>query len=193
MEFPACLAVRKLVRAAQLKLEGKKAGLLGKLVSSVSSAPFMLSGNSQLKDNPLSSVASADKLLFKNPNNVSALALLGKAAAELGWNETAVFAFECAREEEPDRPDLLLGLGAALLAVGRAEEAVKVSRDLVQLQPNNADAQALFRNASIAVTVAKGKWEASGDYRGKLLDEKRAAELEAVAKTFPKPGKPKTP
>jgi hypothetical protein len=80
-----------------------------------------------------------------------------------------------------------LGLGQAYLAAGRGPEAVIVARSLVQLQPNNAEAQALFRNASIAVTVEKGKWEGGGDYRSKLNDEQRAQALERVSK-WKKPG-----
>ena len=107
------------------------------------------------------------------------MTLLGEAATVLGWNETAVFACEVARELEPDRP--------ALLAAGRAPDAVKAAQQVLATQPNNADAQVLLRNASVAVTIAKGKWEQGGDYRGKLHDEQKAAQLEQTARLTPKP------
>src|SRR4051812_49341441 len=105
-EQPGCLPVRKLLRAAQLKQKAAKAGMFGRLVASMSSAPFVLGGNLQLKDKPANAVAAADKLLLADPHSVPALTLLGQAAAALGWNDTAVFAFEAARENAPTRPDL---------------------------------------------------------------------------------------
>jgi len=167
-EQPACLPVRKLLRAAQLKRVADRSGLFGRLVTSVSSSPFVLAGTLVLQEQPAKAVANADKALLRDPNNSAALLLLGRAAAALGWTETAVFAFEMARENEPDRPELLLSLGQALLTAGRATEAVKVAEETLRLQPNNADALGLLRAASVAVTLAQGKWEQDGDYRGKL-------------------------
>jgi len=181
-EQPSCLPVRKLMRAAQLKLAAGKGGLFGRMLSSVSSAPFVLGGNLQLKDKPQNAVTAADKLLLADPNNISALTLLGQGASALGWLETAVFACEAARSCEPDRPDLNLSHGLALLAAGRAREAVQAAQDALRVQPNHAEAQTLLRNASIAVTMAKGNWETEGNYRGKLNDEAKAAALEQAAR-----------
>ena len=155
-EQPSCLPVRHLLRAAQLKRVAEKSGC-GRFMANVSSAPFVLSGSLQLKEQPLAAVAGADKLLLRDADSVSALTLLGEAATVLGWNETAVFAYEAALELAPDRLFLMLSLGHALLAVGRAPEAVKAAQRMLFDQPNNADAQSLMRNASVAVTMAKGK------------------------------------
>jgi tetratricopeptide (TPR) repeat protein len=184
-EQPSCLPVRRLLRAAQLTQAAAKSGF-GRFLSNVSSAPFVLGGSRQLKEQPLAAVAGADKLLLRDANSVPALSLLGEAAAVLGWNETAVFACEAAAELEPDRPALLLALGQALLAVGRAADAVKAAQRALAVQPNSVDAQELLRTASVAVTMAKGKWEQGGDYRGKLHDEQKAAQLEQAARLAPK-------
>ena len=191
-EQPGCLPVRKLLRAAQLKLSAAKTGMFGRLVSSMSSAPFVLGGSMQLKDKPQNAATAADKLLLADPNNLAALTLLGQAATALGWNETAIFAYDSARESAPDRPDLALSLGLALLTVGRAAEAVRAAQEALRVQPNSAAAQELLRNASIAVTMAKGKWEEGGNYRGKLADEQKAAQLEQAAKFASKPAPPKS-
>jgi tetratricopeptide (TPR) repeat protein len=185
-EQPSCLPVRKLLRAAQLRQAGEKSGF-GRFMANVSSAPFVLGGSRQLKEQPLAAVASADKLLLRDADSVPALALLGEAAAVLGWPETAVFACETAAGLEPDRPALLLALGEALLAAGRAPDAVKAAQRVLAGHPNHTEAQALLRNASVAVTMAKGKWEQGGDYRGKLHDEQKAAQLEQAARLAPRP------
>jgi cytochrome c-type biogenesis protein CcmH/NrfG len=128
----------------------------------------VLAGTLLLKEQPLKAVASADQVLRHDVGNVAALTLLGQAATALGWTETAVFACEAAREDDPDRPELLLALGHALLRAGRASEALKAAEETLRLQPNHVDALTLRRDASVAVTLVQGKWEQDGDYRGKL-------------------------
>ncbi len=170
-EQPACLSVRKLERAALLKLATTRTGGLSKMVQAVSNAPFLLGGSLKLKEEPRAALASAERLLRRDPKSVAALGLLGQAAVALGWPETAVFAYEAASDLEHDRPDLLVALSGAYLAAGRAKDAVHAADEALRLQPANADALALQRTASVAVTLAKGKWEQGGDFRGKLAGE----------------------
>jgi len=166
-EQPACLGVRKLERAAQLKVAAMRQGGLSKLVRAVSTAPFLLGGSLKLKDEPRAAFASAERLLRRDPHHIAALGLLGQAAMALGWPETAVFALEAASDLEHDRPDLWVSLSGAYLAAGRAKDAVHAADEALRLQPANADALALQRTASVAVTMAQGKWEQAGDSRGK--------------------------
>ena len=73
-------------------------------------------------------------MLRRDPDNVSALVLLGQAALAMHWPETAVYAYETARGLEPDRPDIVLALGQALLAAGRTAEAVVTAKEALRLQ-----------------------------------------------------------
>lgn len=180
-EQPACLSVRKLERAALLKLAATRTGGLSKMVQAVSNAPYLLGGSLKLKDEPRTAFASADKLLRRDPQNIAALGLLGQAAVALGWPETAVFAYEAACDLDHARPDVWVSLSGAYLAAGRAKDAVHAADEALRLHPANADALALQRAASVAVTLAKGKWEQGGDFRGKL------AEPGQSASTPPKP------
>lgn len=167
-EQPGCLSVRKMQRAAQLKLAVLKRDSVSRFVRAVSTAPFLLGGSLKLKDDPRAALTNADRLLRKDPHNVAALSLLGQAAMVLGWPETAVFAYQAASDLEPDRPDLLISLAGAYLAAGRAKEAVQAADEALRIQPANADALAVHRTASVAVTMTKGNWEQGGDFRGKL-------------------------
>ncbi len=173
---PACLTVRKLERAAQLRFATSRRNAVSQLVRAVSSAPHLLSGSMQLKGEPRSALATAERLLRRDPQSVAALCLLGQAAAALGWNETAVFAHEAASDLEPDRLDIWISLSGAYLAAGRAADAVGAASQALQLNPANAEAQTLLRNATVAVTMAKGKWEQGGDYHGKRDDAPEALE-----------------
>lgn len=190
-EQPACLSVRKLERAAQLKLAAMRQNGLSKLVRAVSTAPFLLGGSLKLKDDPRAAFASAERLLRRDPHNTAALGLLGQAAMALNWPETAVFAYEAASDDEPDRPDLWVALSGAYLAAGRAKDAVHAADEALRLQPANADALALQRTAAVAVTMATGKWDQGGDQRGKLADVAKAAELEQATKLAGKSLPPK--
>lgn len=174
-EQPACLSVRKLERAALLKLATTRTGGLSKMVQAVSNAPFLLGGSMKLKDEPRSALASAAKLLRRDPQNIAALGLLGQAAVALGWPETAVFAYEAASDLDHSRPDLLVALSGAYLAAGRAKDAVHAADEALRLQPANADALALQRTASVAATMAKGKWGQRGDFQSKHAGDSPAA------------------
>src|SRR5690349_176394 len=72
---PDCLQVRKLERAAQLKYAAQRRNVVAKLVSAVSSAPFLLSATLKLKDDPRATLATAERLLRRDPHSVSALNL----------------------------------------------------------------------------------------------------------------------
>ncbi len=164
-----CLQVRKMERAAQLKFAAVRRGLVSRWVSAVSNAPFLLSGNLKVKDDPRSALATAERLLRRDPHSVAALNLLGQSATELGWIETAVFAHETASDLEPDRPDLLLSLGRAYLAASRAPDAAETANQALKLQPANSDAQSLLQDALVATSVTNGKWEQGGTSRGKVV------------------------
>ncbi len=164
---PACLPVRRLERAAQLKLITSRRNVVSKLATAVSSAPFLLGGSLKLKDDPRSSLAMAERMLRRDPQNVGALCLMGQATTALGWSETAVFAYEAACDLETERPDIWVSLGGAYLEAGRATDAIQVAEEALRLHPANAEAQTLLRNASVAVTMAKGEWEPGGGNPGK--------------------------
>ncbi len=165
---PACLTVRKLERAAQLRFAARRRNSASQLVRAVSSAPQLLSGSMQLKEQPRSALATAERLLRRDPQSVSALCLLGQAAIALGWNETAVFAYEAASDLESDRQDIWVFLSSAYRAAGRATDAVAAASQALRFNPANAEAQTVLRNASVAVALAGGKWAQDGDTRGKL-------------------------
>ena len=155
-EQPACLTVRKLERAALLKLTVAYRGGQSKMVRAVSTAPFILAGSLRLKDEPRLAFANAEMLLRRDPTNVAALGLMGQAALALGWPETAVFAFEAASDFEPDRLDLWVALSGAYLTSGRAKDAAHAAEEALRLHPANADALTLQRSAAVALALAEG-------------------------------------
>lgn len=178
---PGCLPVRKLQRVAQLRQQGgRSGGFLGRTLSGLSTAPFLLSG---ARKDPDKLLARAEAMLAKDPMNVAALKLLGEAAGALGLLETVAFALDSVREIEPDDRANLLALGEAWFAAGKPAEALKIADEILRTKPTDADAQVLMRKASIAQTVTEHNWDqAQTSFRDKLRDGEQAVSLEQSAK-----------
>jgi tetratricopeptide (TPR) repeat protein len=176
---PGCLPVRKLQRVAQLRQHrGKGGGFMGKL--SWGTSPFSFGGG---KKDPAKQLETAEGMLAKDPNNVSALRMLAEAAGGLGLPETVAFALDAVREIEPGNKANLLALGEAWLAAGKPTDALKIADEILKDKPTDADAQNLMRKASVAQTVTKHNWDQQQTtYREKMRDEAQAVSLEQASK-----------
>jgi len=164
---PECLPVRRLQREVLLKKFSRRAGLPGKLSAALTRL-LLCFGRTRAKRSASEQIAHAEIRLGKNPYDTAALRLLGEAASELGWVETAVFAYEAIWDLEPTSQANLLALGEALLSAHRAADALKIADTLLAENPVDSAAKALMRKASIAQTLGKGNWEEAGDFRAKL-------------------------
>jgi tetratricopeptide (TPR) repeat protein len=175
-----CLPVRKLLRAAQLRRIEGRSRLMAKALGGFSSAPFLFGGGA--KKDPAKAFETAEKQLAADPTSVTALKQLAEAALALDLPETAAFACEAVREQQPEDRENLLQLGEAWLAAKRPSEALRVADVILKTRPVDPDAQSLMRRASIAQTVTKGNWDATTTFRDKLKDEAKAVSLEQAAK-----------
>lgn len=171
---PACLPVRRLLRTAQLARHHDKNFLVKKLGGVRSRVSLILSGQAT---GPERLRERADQLLNSDPTSLSALKLLARAAGQLGWLETTVFAREAVRELAPHDEANLIALGEALLTVDRPADALRIADDILRRRPMDGEAQNLMRKASISQTVTKGNWEKAGDYREKLKNDPKADSL----------------
>lgn len=174
---PGCLPVRRLQRAAQLRLAQSKNKLFTKAFGSVTQAGFLFG-----KKEPAKQLENAERMLNADPNNAAGLKMLADAALAMDLPETAAFAWECLKEQQPTDRETLLGLGEAYLSAGKAKEALATADALLRLRPQDGDALALMRKASVAQTMDKGRWEDQGSFRDKLRDEKASVSLEQASK-----------
>jgi len=178
---PGALEARKVLRKAQKKLVPAQKGMT-KFLSGLTNTPFAMKAGSQIKTDPKAVLESAEKLISVNPGNVQALRLSGQAAEAMGLWGTAALAYENIYDQKPEDIDNLLAFGNALIHSGQPKEAIKWGERILELQPGNGDAQALLRQASVAITMDKGKWDEASDFRSKLADANKAAELEQQAR-----------
>ncbi|HWA85788.1 MAG TPA: tetratricopeptide repeat protein [Opitutus sp.] len=181
---PECVAMRRLQRVARLRQFKAKNRLLAKAIGGLTATPFVLGA----KQAPEQAFATAEKLLAADPTSAAALKQMGAAALALGWAETAVFAFEAARELQPENRDNLLALGGAWLAAGKPAEALRMAEAILRTRPVDPAAQDLMRQASIAQTVTKSRWDSDSSFREKLRDEAQAISLEQAAKVVTSDG-----
>lgn len=182
---PGCLAVRRLLRAAQLKVFKSRSPLVGKIVGGLLGTPTVLAAQTLIKKNPDKALDIAEKALGSNPTHAGALRVLAQAATARGLPETAVFALEAAAEVKKDHKVTLVLLAEAYIASGRSADAVGIADNLLADDPANMEYQELVKRASVAKSISAGKWEApGGSYRESLRDEEAAVSLEQSGKVM---------
>lgn len=179
---PACLDARKILRQAQQRATKSKGKGLGGLLSRVSSLPLSFGGDSKIKKNPQKAMESAEQMLNSNSQNVAAHKMLGAAAEALELYSTATFAYESIRKIEPNNTDNIKALMSMYIKAGNCEEAVRVGEAAFRANPSDDEIQALVKQASVAQTLEKGRWEEDESFRDKLKDESESQKLEQAGR-----------
>ncbi len=182
-EHPGCLPVRRLQRAAHQRIFRARHPLIGRLLGELVAAPLVTYGRLLAGSAPRRALAAADRALGLMPSHGGALVLLSRAASALDLPETAAFALEALCESRPADGAVLVRVADAYIAAGRTAEAVAIADRLLKARPADLDLQRLAKRASVADSIAAGKWDSgSGTYRDKLRDEGAAVLLEQAAK-----------
>ncbi|MGB1126919.1 MAG: tetratricopeptide repeat protein [Opitutales bacterium] len=179
---PGCLDVRKILRQSQQRSGGGKTKGLGGLFGKVTSMPFAMTGGAKLKKDPAAALEAAEEMLRSNLANPAAHKLLGAAAEALALNETAAFAYEELLKLDRNNSESAKLLMAAYIKVGKCKEAIVVGDAAYQANPADEEIQSLIKQASVAQTMEKGKWEEDKSFREKLKDEDEAQKLEQAAR-----------
>lgn len=174
---PGCLDVRKVLRRAQQRQTGARKGIV-RLVSRVTRSPMNLRIRKAIRENPAAALPMVEKVLDADPGNGAAHGLLAEACMPLGLTATVVWTLEQRRGLEPGNGDNLLRLGEAYVENGQFDEAIAVGDHILRSDPGNGAAQTLVKDASVAKSMARGRWEQESDYREKLKSEEEAESLE---------------
>jgi tetratricopeptide (TPR) repeat protein len=175
---PACLSVRRVLRAAQLKRMTLKLGL--KRVFRLACRVPLLGWAWMVKRrHPARAMDRAERVLDWNPRHHQALTILAAAASAYGIPETAIFALESACESRPSDHASAYSLVRAYLSVNRPQDALVIAEKWSRQRPKDDAFRDLLKEALVTQSLRKGGWEsATGTYRDKLRDEKEAVELE---------------
>lgn len=158
-KHPGAFEARRLLwesLEAKRKLREKPLGLLK---SKVAGIPFKLKVNSLFRKNVLEVVFLCDEALLKGEVHYELFAALGRAAQQLDWPETRVFARWATVGLDPENVSSRLALAKILIEVGRPIEAIEQLEWILRKNPSHGEAQSLLKSASVAETLQRGNWE----------------------------------
>jgi len=165
---PEFLTGRQLLRRAEVTKQrpGKKSFFR---ISTVSIA--VIKAQLEIKKSPQRAIEMIEKVLEEEPFNRQANLVLKNAAVAAGWLEIGLFALRTLLEANPRDVRLLHELGQLHYRMGQSEEEVAVYNQITEIDPRNAAALRLGKDASARAAMSAGGWTEARSYR-ELIKEK---------------------
>lgn len=159
---PQFLTGRQLLRRAEVM----KHKLVKKSFFKISTATIaVMKAQREVKKAPQRAIEMIEKVLEEEPYNRQANFILKEAAIAAGWPEIGIFALQTLLEENPRDVKLLHELGQLYHAAGDNEREVEVYDRISQIDPLDATAQRLGKDASARVAMSAGGWTQAKSYR----------------------------
>src|SRR5438045_8128884 len=172
---PQFLTGRQLLRRAEVAKQksGKKSFF------NISIAPIaIMKAQRETKKAPERTVEMIEKVLEEEPYNRQANLVLKEAAVAAGWPEIGVFALRTLLEGNPRDVKVLHELGRLYHELGQNEDAVEAYSRISEINPLDAEALRLGKDASARASMASGGWTQAASYRDVLKDKEMAVSLE---------------
>jgi tetratricopeptide (TPR) repeat protein len=172
---PEFLTGRQLLRRAEVA----KQKAAKKSFFHISTRPIaVMKAQREVKKAPQRAVERIEKVLEEEPYNRQANLLLKEAAVAAGWLEIGVFALRTLLEENPRDVKLLHELGQLYHAIGPSEQEVEVYNRINEIDPLDATALRLGKDASARASMSAGGWTQAESYRELIKDKDVAISLE---------------
>src|SRR6267143_593574 len=172
---PQFLTGRQLLRRAEVAKQ--KAGK--KRFFNISTAPIaIMRAQRETKKAPERAVEMIEKVLEEEPYNRQANLALKEAAVAAGWPEIGVFALRTLLEENSRDVKLLHELGQLYHQTGQNEEEVEIYNRITEIDPLDATALRLGKDASARASMSAGGWTQAESYRELIKDKDVAISLE---------------
>jgi len=132
----------------------------------------------QIKNDPKHAVEILEKALEKEPYNRQANLVLKEAALAAGWPEIGVFALRTLLEENPRDVKVLHELGRLYRQLGDHDQEVEIYNQITAINPLDAQALRLGKDASAHGSMKRGGWTQAESYRDLIKDKEIAISLE---------------
>jgi tetratricopeptide (TPR) repeat protein len=177
---PEFLTGRQLLRrAAVTRQKGAK-----KAFFKVSTAALsIMKAQRELKKDPKRAVEMIEKVLEDEPYHRQANLVLKEAAVAAGWSEIGVFALQTLLEEKPRDTGILHELGRLHHELGQSDQEVAVYSKISEMNPTDAEALRLGKDAAACASMTTGGWAHAESYRDLLKDRKVASALAQQSRT----------
>jgi len=172
---PQFLTGRQLLRRTEVtRLKSAK-----KRFFNVSTAPVaVMKAQREMKKDAKRAVELIEKILEDEPYNKQANLALKDAAVAAGWLETGVFALQTLLEENARDTKLLHELARLYHELGESEREVEIYNRISAIDPADAAAMRLGKDASARDSMKSGGWAAAASYRDLIKDKEAAVSLE---------------
>src|SRR5436309_1693120 len=172
---PEFLTGRQLLRRAEVtKTKSAK-----KSFFNISMAPIaLMRAQREIKKDPKRAVEVLEKILEKEPYNRQANLVLKDAAVAAGWPEIGVFALRTLLEENSRDVKVLHELGRLHHELGESDREVEIYNQITEIDPLDAQALRLCKDASAHASMKSGGWTQAESYRDLIKDKEVAVSLE---------------
>jgi tetratricopeptide (TPR) repeat protein len=172
---PEFLTGRQLLRRAEVT----KSKSAKKSFFNISTAPIgVMKAQREIKNDPTHAVEMLEEVLEGEPYNRQANLLLKEAALAAGWPEIGVFALRTLLEESPRDVKVLHELGRLYHEIGDHESEVEIYNQITAINPLDAQALRLGKDASARASMKRGGWTQAESYRDLIKDKEEAISLE---------------
>jgi predicted Zn-dependent protease len=172
---PQFLTGRQLLRRAEVtKRKSAKKGFFNISIASFA----VMKAQREIKKDPKHAVEMLEKVLEEEPYNRQANLVLKEAAVAAGWPEIGVFALRTLLEETPRDVKVLHQLGRLHHELGEHEQEVVIYNQITAINPLDAEAIRLGKNASARASMRSGGWTQAESYRDLIKDKEVAISLE---------------
>ena len=172
---PQFLTGRQLLRRAEVtKRKSAKKGFFNISIASIA----VMKAQREIKKDPKHAVEMLEKVLEAEPYNRQANLVLKEAAVAAGWPEIGVFALRTLLEETPRDVKVLHELGRLHHELGEHEQEVVTYNQITAINPLDAEAIRLGKNASARASMRSGGWTQAESYRDLIKDKEVAISLE---------------
>ena len=172
---PQFLTGRQLLRRAEVtKRKSAKKGFFNISIASFA----VMKAQREIKKDPKHAVEMLEKVLEEEPYNRQANLVLKEAAVAAGWPEIGVFALRTLLEENPRDVKVLHQLGRLHHELGEHEQEVVIYNQITAINPLDAEAIRLGKNASARASMRSGGWTQAESYRDLIKDKEAAISLE---------------
>jgi tetratricopeptide (TPR) repeat protein len=172
---PEFLTGRRLLR----RTEVTKTATARKTIFNISIAPLaVMKAQRELKRNPKRAVEMVEKVLEEEPYHRQANMVLKEAALAAGWPEIGIFALETLLEDDPRDLKVLRELGRLHRDLGQSDREVEVYNRITEIDPLDAEALRLGKDAAARASMTMGGWTQAESYRDLIKDKAAAVSLE---------------
>ena len=172
---PEFLTGRQLLR----RTEATKSKTTKRTLFNISTAPLaVMKAQREVKKDPKRAIEMIEKVLAEEPYHRQANLLLKDAAVTAGWPEIGVFALRTLLERNPRDVKVLRDLGRFYHDLGKSDEEVEVYNRISQIDPLDAEALRLGKDAAARASMTAGGWTQAESYRDLIKDKEAAVSLE---------------